>query len=112
MIKIKKILCPVDFSPASEKAARYAVQLASNYDAKLRLLHVVSPLMPTAYEFPLNANSVIQGMEDDAKLEMAKLLAKIEVKGVDIETEARTGDIFTQIKKSIAEYKPDLLALG
>ena len=39
-IDLKKILCPVDFSPTSEHAIRYAVTLAESFRAELILLHV------------------------------------------------------------------------
>jgi len=40
-VKIKKILCPVDFSKNSEHSIRYAVTLAETFDAELLLIHVV-----------------------------------------------------------------------
>ena len=50
MIQIKTILCPIDFFPASLKAYEYALKLAANYEAGIYALHVVSPIVPTAYE--------------------------------------------------------------
>jgi len=49
MVDIKKILCPVDFFPASDKALQYAAALAEDYGAKMHLLHVVAPLLPVAH---------------------------------------------------------------
>jgi nucleotide-binding universal stress UspA family protein len=53
MINIDKILCPVDFFAASDKAVGYAAGLAEIYNAKIYLLHAVVPVVPVAYEFPL-----------------------------------------------------------
>lgn len=39
-IDLKKILCPVDFSPTSDHAVRYAATLAEDFGAELILLHV------------------------------------------------------------------------
>ena len=39
MINIKRILCPIDLSPYSGNALRYALALARAYDAELMLLH-------------------------------------------------------------------------
>ncbi len=39
MVKIERILCPVDLTPKSEEALRYAVALARVYDARLMLCH-------------------------------------------------------------------------
>lgn len=46
MISIKRILCPIDLSPDSEAALRYAIVLATAYDAKLYVCHCIesSPL--------------------------------------------------------------------
>jgi len=43
-LAVKKILVPVDFSPASENAWNYAVRFAKKFGAtRLTLLHVLSP---------------------------------------------------------------------
>lgn len=46
MINLKRILCPVDLSPESNEALRYAVALARTYGAELLVCHCVemSPL--------------------------------------------------------------------
>jgi nucleotide-binding universal stress UspA family protein len=46
VITIKRILCPVDFSPFSRRALDHAAVLAHWYEAELTVLHV-SPSMPT-----------------------------------------------------------------
>jgi universal stress protein A len=40
MISIRRILCPVDFSPTAEHALRYGLELARGMGAELHLLHV------------------------------------------------------------------------
>jgi len=44
--KIRRILCPTDFSPHSRRALDYAVALARIYSAKIEALHVFPLLMP------------------------------------------------------------------
>jgi nucleotide-binding universal stress UspA family protein len=46
MHQIKQILCPVDRSPDSVEALRYALTLAQAYNAKLLLCHCVENHMP------------------------------------------------------------------
>ena len=41
MKTIKRILCPIDLTPESEEALRYAVVLAERYDALLFVLHSI-----------------------------------------------------------------------
>jgi nucleotide-binding universal stress UspA family protein len=43
--RIRRILVPVDFSPISRKAVRYARPLAKHFGAPVTLLHVVAPLI-------------------------------------------------------------------
>ncbi|HYE76106.1 MAG TPA: universal stress protein [Blastocatellia bacterium] len=46
MINLQRILCPIDLSPESNEALRYAIALARAYDAELLVCHCVeaSPL--------------------------------------------------------------------
>ncbi|MFB9862780.1 universal stress protein [Rufibacter immobilis] len=56
---MKKILCPVDFSKTSNKAAEYAAQIALRTGASVTLLHVLHlPLMDTS-ESALMASQVL-----------------------------------------------------
>src|SRR5262245_27776607 len=112
MITIKKILCPVDFFPASDAAVQYAAGLAANYDATIRLLHVVTPIPPTAYEYVIDTAEIIQSMEYSSAEEMSKLVAKLKATGVSAETETRLGDVYEEINRTIEETKPDLIVMG
>ena len=112
MISIKKILCPVDFFAASDRAVNYAAGLALNYDAKIHLLHVVTPAIPTAYEYPLNTVDIVRSMQEASACEMKKLAAKLKAKGVRVETEVKAGDVHDILKRSISTAKPDLIAMG
>jgi universal stress protein A len=46
VIEISSILAPTDFSTHSERAVRYACQLAERLNAPLHLLHVLSEIVP------------------------------------------------------------------
>lgn len=50
MLKIDRILCPVDFSDFSDRAYDYAQSLARHYDSKLFVQHVV-PLIALDYPY-------------------------------------------------------------
>jgi nucleotide-binding universal stress UspA family protein len=53
MLRIRSILCPVDFSEHSNAALQYAADVARRFDAKLTLLHVIEPVLyPVAYGLP------------------------------------------------------------
>jgi nucleotide-binding universal stress UspA family protein len=47
MLKVKKILCPIDFSEGSYKALEMACGYADHFAADLILVHVVAPVPTT-----------------------------------------------------------------
>ena len=55
MLRITKVVCPVDFSAISRRALDHAAVLARWYEAELHILHVL-PLMPTVFGFPSPAD--------------------------------------------------------
>lgn len=69
MLRIEKMLCPVDFSEYSHKALEYAQSLARHYGASLLLQHVVQPLTSTYpyYAFPDAINEVFWNLESGAE---------------------------------------------
>jgi nucleotide-binding universal stress UspA family protein len=112
MISIERILCPVDFFPASEKAVNYAAGLAEIYGAKLHLLHAVVPVAPVAYEFPLDAAEIAKEMQAASAKEMERLLRRVKLHRVKTESLIRHGLVHDVIKRAIATIKPDLIAMG
>ena len=68
------LMAPTDFSPNSERAIDYAVQLARRLGAKLTLLHVVPE--PSALDYSMEGVSVqeIQEWEKEAEIKLAEQL--------------------------------------
>jgi len=112
MISITKILCPVDFFPASDAAVNYAAGLAANYDARIHLLHVITPLLPTAYEYAVDTTSIIESLEKNAAEEMKKLSLRAKESGVHADFEIRIGDVYDEIKHCIEAERPELVVMG
>jgi nucleotide-binding universal stress UspA family protein len=112
MITIKKILCPVDFFPASEAAVEYAAALASNYEAELHLLHVVATIVPTSFEVAIPPADITQLAEEGSRRELKKLETAVRDTGVQVHAELRSGDVFDEIKRAIEIEKPDLIVMG
>ena len=112
MITITRILCPVDFFPASDAAFNYAVGLAANYDARIHLLHVISPLFPTAYEYAINTGEIMNSLEKNAAEEMNVLVKRAKDAGVCADTEIRIGDVYEEIKYALEAERPELLVMG
>src|ERR1044072_2017541 len=83
MVTITRILCPIDFSPASTRAADYAAKLASDPDARLMLLHVIPPLISPAQEFPISDGSVAASIEEGSRRQLDKLVKTLPPIGND-----------------------------
>src|SRR5262249_16249590 len=53
MLRVRSILCPLDFSEHSHAALQYAAEVARRFEAHLTLLHVIEPVLyPVAYGLP------------------------------------------------------------
>lgn len=116
MIRIRKILYPTDFSPASQPALLYAVFLARMYGAELHLMHAIvlhedDPYNP-AFHFP-NLEAASQRLNEIASESMAALLAKTEIRDIGTVTAQRYA---ISAAPAIAEYasegEADLIVMG
>src|SRR5438309_10133039 len=112
MINIKKILCPVDFFPASDKALQYAAGLAEDYGAKMHLLHVVEPILPVAQEYPIGTIAVTQTVEEAATAHMEKLVENLKNRGVAVTSKVAIGDIHALIEDTIATEQQDSIVMA
>jgi len=72
-VTLSHILCPIDFSEASQHALEQATVIAGWYDATLTVLHVHLPGPPMALE-PFGVNAAPE--EDSAELARLRLLAR------------------------------------
>src|SRR5437762_756928 len=112
MITIKTILCPVDFFPASDAAVIYATSLARNYDAGIHLLHVITPVATSTYEYAIDTTEIMKSMEEAATREVTSLTARLKEAGVRSEFEIRVGDVYDEIKYAIEAVKPEIVVMG
>ncbi len=97
MITVKKILCPVDFFPASDAAVSYATELARNYEASIQLLHVITPMAVGSYEYAIDTTEIMKSWEERATEEMTKLAARVKEAGAEVEFEVRVADVYEEI---------------
>lgn len=64
---IRKLLCPIDFSDASREALVEAVDLARRYEARLLLVHVMTPVPVSVPEALIDTSYLAQVYEDIEK---------------------------------------------
>ena len=84
MIKLKKLLAPIDFSKGSFLTLNYAIEIAKSLKAELHVIHVIEPIVfssdivLTKYGFDELANELeIVGKRDLAKI--AKNLEDLDI---------------------------------
>jgi len=102
----------VDFSPASNHAARYAAEFAQTHGAGLKLLHVIAPVIPNAYEYSVNTADIMNSLEEASERQMRKLVLSLKTMDIRLEDEIVTGDVLSQINDGINTYGPDLVVIG
>lgn len=110
--KIRRILCPVDFSKPAERAMKNAIHLARRMDAKLQIMHAVPSLMDTYLNF-LGGSEEKQAekIANHAK-QLDKFLEKFDFHGVNFEKTVRPGKPHKVILETAAHLDIDLIIMG
>lgn len=113
-IRIKRILCPTDFSESSEHALKYAFSFARPYGATLYLQHVIEPLTPVlgidmgptiGYEERPNLQNRIQELLNEAVPD--------DIRGeIEIKTLISRGAPFLEIIRAAREEEIDLIVIA
>jgi nucleotide-binding universal stress UspA family protein len=81
-LQLKKILVPTDFSECSRAGFDYALQLARDFKAELRLVHVINPhVYPFGDEYAaLDAARLMRGAAYAAEKQMRSMAARANVR--------------------------------
>jgi nucleotide-binding universal stress UspA family protein len=114
MLKIERILCPVDFSEFSPKSYEYACSLASHYKSRLLLLHIIEPLAITYpyFTYPEALDQIYSDMEVNAREHLAKLIQEHPINGARPETIVKNGPVAYSILTLAEEGAADLIVMG
>lgn len=75
IMRLRKILCPVDFSQGATTALAIAVRLANESNAELVVAHVFQLPTPLAMGEPMLPGEVFTSIADDAKERLEMVLA-------------------------------------
>ncbi|WP_207431459.1 universal stress protein [Sabulibacter ruber] len=116
---MKKILCPVDFSKTSNKAAEYAAHIAQRTGSSLTLLHVLHlPVMDTT-ESALMASQVLDEQRRKASDKLHSLSMHLqnlfgEVGGATFVTDSKVHEAFLAdaVERLVKEEGYDFIVLG
>lgn len=115
MFKIKNILLPTDFSKISLSSAQYAVELATQYNAKIHLLNVLEKTPPilAIRSLDLSREKIIESIDQDAKSNLENCVKRVKKLGdVNIIPEIRKGIDYEEIIKYSKEKKIDIIVIA
>lgn len=114
MMKVKRIICGVDFLPASVKAFEAALELAQSFQAALHVMHVIEVypvvLMPQAVSSE-NAAFPLEEKAAEAMDELIRREARI-LEGAPLTTEITRGRAYVEILNRARDFQADLIVLG
>jgi nucleotide-binding universal stress UspA family protein len=112
MTKIRRIVCPTDFSPTAAHAASYAASMAQAFGAELVLLHVLPEFnypirgLGMAGAFP----HLLEQLRERARENLQQ--AQSGLGGVASTTELREGTPHDVILAVAKERQADLIVMG
>lgn len=106
----RHVLCPVDFSPHSRNALRYAVALARRNDSRLTVLFVNDPLLGAAAAAAAYDTKALAAATDaELRRFVARALGKSPVK---VDHETAFGHAAPQIQKASTRLGADVVVMG
>lgn len=113
MAEFKRILVPVDFSPASDVALEYALDLAERLGAQVDVVH--------AYQLPVYAlpdGGVMVGPEfvtrltESSQQSLDELVARHESRGLTLHKHLVDGPAHLEIERLAKSLPADLVVMG
>lgn len=113
MIRLDRILCPVDQSDQSRRALDYAVAIARRYQASVRAVEIVAIGLPPADYPPAPAEFALTPEVERRRAELLEaFVAPARRDGVTVEAVVRGGFVVEQILLEAEAYGADLIVVG
>lgn len=107
----KTVLLPIDGSKHSTRAEQTAMDLAEQYDAELRVLHIIDT---RRYSEPALSTMelVTDEAEDQARAMMDQIAEEANSRGIATQTDCRHGIPHKKIKQYATDIDADIIVMG
>jgi universal stress protein A len=108
-LSLRRILVPIDFSKNARQALHYAIPLATQFGARITLLHVVQPIVyPTEMAIVVTNEKIVVNASRHHLAELEKKFLPKKLRGKMI---VRGGQPYFEIAEVAREIKADLIVL-
>jgi len=112
VLKLRRILVPIDFSDCSRKALQYALPLAKQQAATLTLLYVVPPAYGAGEFGDIDYAQLEAGMKAGGEKALARLALEEVREPATAETLVRVGSPTREIVETARSLPADLIVLS
>jgi nucleotide-binding universal stress UspA family protein len=115
MPRLRRIVHPTDFSPASGNAFKKAVAMAKDDNGALTIVHVLPalPIVGDAYIAPTAYDDMLTAQRKQAEQQMARLVKRARDAGVRATgTVIDSGAVADQIARVARRQAADLIVMG
>jgi nucleotide-binding universal stress UspA family protein len=112
MTHIKRLLCPVDFSSASQHAIAHAVAIARWYHASITGLHVYSPMFMPVPGLPAPEDRVPDVELKRVESETVALFEAAHTEGIPLDVRVEVGRPAAHILDRAAALGVDMIIMG
>lgn len=112
MLKIKKILVPVDFSDYSAKAIQYGAEFARTFGAEFIACHVLEmPVYPVSVGMGAVPPIMTDDIMPDVKRRLKETVAELAGDGLEVTEVVREGTPFVEIVQFAKDEGVDLIVM-
>lgn len=105
----RRVLVPLDFTDANERALAAVGQLAATRRTLVALLHVVEVVQNIAFE---ELEDFYRGLEEKAKKKLEDVAARLKAQGIEVKSDVAFGRRDREILRFASEFGADLIVLS
>jgi nucleotide-binding universal stress UspA family protein len=114
MIRVSRMLCPVDFGSNAEEAFDMALSLAADFEAELLLVHVSEPAPALPFYSAEADDQAVEPVSHPIETddELLPLLRRAKSRGVTADGRVLEGVPHREIVRCADEWRADMIVMG